>query len=115
MQNVTSGGATRYQHWDIRGGDWILPQSTLTASVAAAAAGEGDSSGSSSSSMGVKAYMRVTTDHIVGTLQVIDTIVERYKDNPVVMGLEPGNMRVYAVFVYELILLVLFACWGALY
>lgn len=36
-------------------------------------------------------YESIDQEHIIDTLKVIDTIIEKYKDNSAVIGLEPGS------------------------
>jgi len=36
------------------------------------------------------AYESINQEHIIDTLTVIDAIIDKYKDNAVIIGLEPG-------------------------
>ena len=66
--NYSSSGAAIYEHWTMRGGDWV---------------------GIFNNNWGV--YESINQEYIIDTLKVIDTIIEKYKDNAAVIGLEPGS------------------------
>jgi len=86
--NLTSSGAAYYEHWNMRGGDWIAP---LEASI----------------EVTDLAYMSTNVPHIIDTLHVVNLIAERYKNRKCVMGLEPGVHIHYFVFVFTNHFLVL--------
>ena len=69
MGNSSHGGAARYEHWDMRGGDWV---------------GEFNNANNS--------YENIDSANILESLRVVNAIVDRYKDSPVVIGLEPGTL-----------------------
>jgi len=66
--NYSHDGAAMYDHWDIRGADWLGPFSAVTGT-----------------------YDSVNDSHVIDTIKVVNIIVDRYKHNPVVMGIEPLN------------------------
>lgn len=76
--NLTSAGAAVYEHWLQRGGDWAGPFNVISAT-----------------------YDSIDSVGILNSLHVINVIVDRYKDNPVVMGIEPSK---------ELQLISLYTC-----
>jgi glucan 1,3-beta-glucosidase len=68
----------RYEHWRMRGGDW---------------AGEFDSTSQS--------YLSLNESHILDTLEVIHRIALRFRDNSVVVGLEPGEVCSFVCVVHS--------------
>ena len=61
-------GAAVYQHWEIRGAAWL---------------GNYD--------LESESYLDLNATNFFHGLKVIDTIIDMYKDNPVVWGIEPVN------------------------
>lgn len=76
---MTHGGAARYEHWSMRGADWV-----------------------GSFSAANNNYTSIDTSHVIDTLRVINIIVDKYKDHPVVMGLEPGLLCLSLLSVFVL-------------
>lgn len=66
--NKTHNGAALYEHWTMRGADWVGSFNTVTNS-----------------------YTTIDITHMLDTLRVISIIVDKFKDHPVVMGVEPGE------------------------
>ena len=68
VSTLSTGGAARYDHWDIRGGNWIGQFNVETES-----------------------YDTINYDNIAHSVKVVAKVIEMYKDNPIVIGLEPIN------------------------
>jgi glucan 1,3-beta-glucosidase len=66
--SLSTMGAAYYDHWSMRGGDW---------------AGEFDTQ--------LNTIESIDYFNIIDTLKVINVIVDRFKDNDVVIGIEPGR------------------------
>lgn len=64
----TVNGTLYYDHWDIQGADWVGPYNTTS-----------------------RGYSYINQSHLLETLSVIDVIINTYKDNSVVIGIEPGK------------------------
>lgn len=58
----------RYQHWQMRGGDWV-----------------GDFNLTSGR------YSNINNNHVLHQLQVVEKIVAMYRDNSVVVAITPGD------------------------
>eukprot|EP01038_Epipyxis_sp_PR26KG_P009311 gene9311-12547_t len=56
-----------YEHWTMRGGDWIGQFNTTT-----------------------KTYQTLNSSNFIHSVSVVNIIVDMYKDNPVVIGIEPS-------------------------
>lgn len=57
-----------YDHWDIQGADWVGTYNTSS-----------------------RGYPFVNHTHLLQTLGVIDVMINTYKNNNVVIGIEPGT------------------------
>ena len=66
--NLASTKVSRYRHWQIQSGGWIGDYNTQT-----------------------KTYEKINMTNINHGLNVVRTVVQRYKNNTVVVGLEPVN------------------------
>ena len=67
-ENLASAKVSRYRHWQIQSGGWIGDYNTQT-----------------------KTYEKINMTNIIHGLTVVRTVVQRYKNNTVVVGLEPVN------------------------
>ena len=68
VSTLSTGGAARYKHWEIRGGNWI-----------------GDFN------LETESYDTINYDNIAHSVKVVAKVIEMYKGNPIVIGLEPIN------------------------
>lgn len=68
ISTKSTGGAARYRHWEIRGGDWIGKWNGKTLK-----------------------YDNVNYKNIEHSLTVVRKVIEMYVDNDTVVGIEPVN------------------------
>ena len=68
VSTLSSGGEAVYEHWNIRGGDWIGSYNSTT-----------------------HQYDNINTTNIEHSLNVIRKLVDVHKSDPVVIGVEPVN------------------------
>ena len=68
VSTVSTGGAARYKHWEIRGGNWIGHWNQEKFQ-----------------------YDDINQENIDHSLRVVKIVVDMYKNNPIVVGLEPIN------------------------
>ncbi len=82
----TTPAELTYEHWNIRGGDWagncfihchsLIPTQQIVAGYFNTTS---------------KEYTSINSTNILASLQVVDLIVERYRNNEVVVGITPGK------------------------
>ena len=78
VTNASSSGVTTYNHWNIRGADWIGKFNHVT-----------------------KQHESVNNTNFIHSVQVVHNIIEMYKDNPVVIGIEPCmQLLINKIFVF---------------
>jgi hypothetical protein len=67
VSTLSTGGAARYTHWEIRGANWIGDFNQETQS-----------------------YDNINYDNIQHGINVVRALVERHKNDEVVVAMEPG-------------------------
>lgn len=67
-----------YEHWLQRGGDWTGRYNHTS-----------------------KEYESIDSDNVLSSLHVINAIVDRYKDHPAVVGIEPSKCLHHASFMVQ--------------
>jgi glucan 1,3-beta-glucosidase len=68
VSTLSKGGAARYSHWDRRSANWIGKYNITTGT-----------------------YDYVNRSHVSHALQVVREVVSLHKNDPVVIGIEPGE------------------------
>ena len=71
LTKASEANVTRFKHWDAVSGNWIAPYDFLT-----------------------QTYGKTNNDNIEHSLKVVETIIKMYRDNPTVVGIEPGMLTV---------------------
>lgn len=68
----STGGAARYRHWEIRGGNWVGDYNIET-----------------------QQYDNVNYAHIDHAVEVVRVLIERHKKDPIIVGVEPRKYYSY--------------------
>lgn len=74
VSTVSQSGAARYKHWEIRGGSWAGSFNQTT-----------------------KQYDSIDRDNIARSLQVVEAVIARHKDDSPIVGLEPSKLTLFEV------------------